>query len=298
MRILENNALRISVSDHGAELCSVMDRQSGTERIWTADPAVWNRHSPILFPFVGKVNGGRYRIQDQEYSMKTQHGFARDMDFICEEMTDSSVTHSLTYTEDTLKIYPYAFGLQVRHSLDPDNERILHIDWVVENRGDKEMLFSIGGHPGFLMPPDVRKEDCFIVFPGREELVYFQVNKEGFAIPDKEYHMTLADGCAAYQENIPDTWIFSGQEIRSVGIAGPDHRRFITMDCEGFPMLAVWANPQGSFICLEPWFGRTDDAGFTGTLEEKTGMERLSPGASESIRYSVEFHSLIYTSYT
>ena len=29
-------------------------------RIWTADPAVWNRHAPILFPFVGKVTEARF----------------------------------------------------------------------------------------------------------------------------------------------------------------------------------------------------------------------------------------------
>ena len=57
------------------------------------------------------------------------------------------------------------------------------------------------------------------------------------------------------------------------------------------PLLAVWANPNGSFICLEPWYGRTDDAGFTGSLEEKPGMQQLLPGEKKKITYSIEFHS-------
>ena len=52
---IENDVLRVSVADEGAELVSVLDKRSGEERIWQADPAVWNRHAPILFPFVGKV---------------------------------------------------------------------------------------------------------------------------------------------------------------------------------------------------------------------------------------------------
>ncbi|MCR4750908.1 MAG: aldose 1-epimerase family protein, partial [Eubacterium sp.] len=115
MSILENDRLKVTVSDHGAELCSVVDKATGCERIWCADPAVWNRHAPILFPFVGKVTEGKYRVGGREYRMKTQHGFARDMDFCCVEETASSVTHCLTSTEATKEIYPYDFRLQVKH---------------------------------------------------------------------------------------------------------------------------------------------------------------------------------------
>ena len=78
--VLENESLRITVADQGAELISVFDKEENRERLWTADPAIWNRHAPILFPFVGKVTDGKYRVNGAEYSMKTQHGFARDMD--------------------------------------------------------------------------------------------------------------------------------------------------------------------------------------------------------------------------
>ena len=60
MRVLENEKLKIQVSDDGAELCSVYDKVRGREALWTADPKYWARHAPVLFPFVGKVNGGHY----------------------------------------------------------------------------------------------------------------------------------------------------------------------------------------------------------------------------------------------
>ena len=292
MRILENETLKITVSDDGAELCSVVDKAEGAERLWCADPVIWNRHAPILFPFVGKVTGGVYRVDGRSYDMKTQHGFARDMVFDCVEETDSAVTHRLLPTDRTREIYPYEFCLLIRHSLDTKDPRLLYIEWTVENRGDASMFFSIGGHPGFLMPPGTKKEDCFLQFPGLDTLRYFGANPSGFALPNQEKTLRLSDSFAPYQADIPDTWIFPDGQVHSVGIAGPDRRPYVTMECAGFPLLAVWANPKGPFICLEPWFGRTDDEGFTGTLKEKPGMETLAPGEKRHISYSIRFHAV------
>ncbi len=81
MHILENEAIRLEIADKGAELSRVWDKENHCQRLWSADPAVWNRHAPILFPFVGKVVNGKYRFAGREYETKTQHGFARDLDF-------------------------------------------------------------------------------------------------------------------------------------------------------------------------------------------------------------------------
>lgn len=290
VHVLENDALRVTITDAGAELVSVIDKTTGRERIWTADPSIWNRHAPLLFPFVGKVVNGLYRINGKEYHMKTQHGFARDHEFICFEEDAGNVRHFLEATEATKAIYPYTFKLTVHHYLEPGASRALRISWIVENKGTGRMHYSIGGHPGFLIPEEIRKEDCFLVFPGKDELRYFSADKAGFAHPEKTKTLRLEDGYARYQEDIPETWIFEDQDIRRVEIAAPDRKPYITMLCDTFPMLAVWANPGGSFICLEPWFGRTDDAGFSGTLEEKRGIEILEAGERKEISYEILFH--------
>lgn len=291
MQILENEYLKVMVADAGAELSSVYDKETESERLWNADPAVWNRHAPILFPFVGRVIGGVYRIGDKEYTMKTQHGFARDKEFECVASTETSVTHRLVATEDTMEIYPFDFELLVTHSLDAENPRLLHIDWEVKNNGDNLMYYSIGGHPGFKIPDGEAKEDYYIEFPGRDDLKYISVNPaNGFAAPDKEFDLETENGFIKFNDTIPDTWIFDYQNIETVRIARPDKTPAITMNCGEFPFLAVWAKKTGTFICLEPWVGRTDDDGFTGTLEEKTGEEKLEAGASKKISHTVEFH--------
>jgi galactose mutarotase-like enzyme len=181
--ILENELLRVIISDAGAELISVWDKVTGREYIWNADPAVWNRHAPILFPFVGKVKDGKYRIGEKEYAMKTQHGFARDMVFACVEKTDVSVTHRLTATEQTRSIYPFEFQLTVCHRL---SGKQLAIEWTIENLGEEKMFFSIGGHPGLMVPDGIRKEDCLISFPGKTELQYISANSSGYILPQKK----------------------------------------------------------------------------------------------------------------
>ena len=79
---IENDYLRVSVDDHGAELCSIFDKVHNREVIWQADPAYWKRHAPVLFPNVGRHFEDHYRINGVEYP-SSQHGFARDSEFTC-----------------------------------------------------------------------------------------------------------------------------------------------------------------------------------------------------------------------
>ena len=128
IRTMENERLLVAVSDHGAELCRIYDKKNRREVLWNADPAFWNRHAPILFPFVGKVRGGCYRHEGRTYEMKTQHGFARDMDFTCTEETPAAVTHRLCASAQTLEVYPFAFVLTVTHRMEGNT---LRVEWQV-----------------------------------------------------------------------------------------------------------------------------------------------------------------------
>lgn len=102
MRTMENEKLRVQISDHGAELSSIYDKAADREAVWIGDPAFWNRHAPVLFPFVGKVNGGFYTHKGVKYPMG-QHGFARDNEFECIENTENKTVHRLVSTEETKK---------------------------------------------------------------------------------------------------------------------------------------------------------------------------------------------------
>jgi galactose mutarotase-like enzyme len=77
METLSNEQLRIQVAPHGAELSSIVI--AGKEYLWQADPAFWKRHSPVLFPIVGRVWEDEYRIGGQTFHLsqtrlRARHG--------------------------------------------------------------------------------------------------------------------------------------------------------------------------------------------------------------------------------
>ena len=65
---IENEYLRLTVDTHGAEAVSVVNKATGAEMLWCGDPAVWGRHAPILFPYTGKLTGGKMIAKGKEYA--------------------------------------------------------------------------------------------------------------------------------------------------------------------------------------------------------------------------------------
>lgn len=292
MKMMENDVLKISVADHGAELSSVYDKESGFERIWCADPAVWDRHAPILFPFVGNVKGRAYRYKGQTYEMKKQHGFARDMDFECIAVEKDQIVHRCTATEKTKEIYPFDFELTVTHRLDEENPRKLYVIWDVKNNGTDDMYFIIGGHPGFNLPDGDRKTDYYLNVPGQDEYALTTLNMEtGYATPWNPIKLVMDQGyCKIDEQTLYDTYIWDDYQVKEITLAKPDKAPYVTVKCDGFPSMGVWGSPKADYVCLEPWIGRVDDDDATGNLEEKRDVQVAAAGETRHYTYSIEFH--------
>ena len=219
-RVLENNNLKVTISDAGAELISVWDKSRNAERIWRGDSAVWGRHAPILFPFVGKVAGGKYSYRGREYKM-TSHGFARDRQFELVSEDGGSVTHVLRWNEESLTVYPFKFALYVKHSLENADSRSVKVEWRVVNEaveGGEDMLYGIGGHPAFTFPRDVKPVDCSLRIYGgtaavngnnisdniaiRRALRYRLLDTAGCIDMSQEYVLDMPESCARITEYV------------------------------------------------------------------------------------------------
>lgn len=292
---IENEVLKVEVNAHGAELSSVYDKENQLERVWSADPAVWNRHAPVLFPFVGKVKDKEYTYQGTTYEMKTQHGFARDSVFACVEKTDTAVTYALVSTEETKKVYPFDFNFKVTHALDAENPRLLHIIWEVENKGDGDMYFKVGGHPGFMVPVDAEGNgtETYLGFPGKEAFTLSLLNlQSGYATPWDTQELKLEDGyCKVYKELFDiDTLVMDNNQLEVACICKEDKTPYVTMVAKGFTSFGIWTKDIKKFICLEPWVGRTDNEDAPAELTEKDGIQKLEAGKSGKWEYTVEFH--------
>ena len=294
-RVFENGKLKVTVSDAGAELVSVWDKEREVERIWRGDAAVWGRHAPVLFPFVGKVAGGRYTYRGQEYKM-TSHGFARDRELELVDADESSVTHVLRWNEESLKIYPFKFALYVKHSFDEKNPCRIKIEWRVvnEENGGRTMLYGIGGHPAFTYPKGGNATDCSLKIEGSglgKALEYHLLDGEGCIDMSKKYELELENGRAAIEEHMfdKDALIVLGNQVEKIELCDSQGRVYVSMSCEGFPYFGIWSKKVDEFVCLEPWYGIADTAEHDGDIEKKPGMQRIGAGESRSYAYTVDF---------
>lgn len=285
--ILENEELRIEINRFGAELTRIYGKKNDTEYLWNADPKYWKRSSPVLFPFVGSLKNKEYRFEGKTYPMG-QHGFARDMEFVIDFQSESEAWFSLTSNEETLEKYPFEFVLRVGYQL---QGRELKVLWQVENPAQKEMYFSIGGHPAFMCPlkQEGKQSDYYLKFDSAKPLSYGLVNEQGLMMETEEILQT-ENGVVKITDNMfdRDALVIERRQATAVSLCTPEQKEYLTVRFDA-PLFGVWS-PAGKgapFICIEPWYGRCDRASFNGSLEEREYGNTLKARETFKAEYTV-----------
>lgn len=285
---LSNGYLEITVREHGAELISLKKTETGTEYLWNADPEFWGRTSPVLFPFVGGITERKYRHAGQEYPMG-QHGFARDKEFTAMSGPEGELWYSLSADEETRKVYPFDFVLECGYSLNKNRVKVM---WRVKNEGRDTMYFSIGGHPAFFCPPENKgkRSECSIGFDTEKPLTVTKISDRGLALPDTET-VPLENGILRIGEHLfdQDALVIENDQVHEVSLIDESGKTYAAV-CFDAPLFGVWspAGKNAPFVCIEPWFGRCDGEGFSGTLAEREWGNSLEPGNVWERFYEIE----------
>ena len=107
---IENEILKASVRAYGAELCSLVKKETGEQYLWSGDAKYWTGISPLLFPVVGNFRDKQYRYQGKTYTMK-QHGFAREKEFSLVSRTENELWLAIEDDPETYSQYPFRFRL-------------------------------------------------------------------------------------------------------------------------------------------------------------------------------------------
>lgn len=287
MITLQNQELSISVSPHGAELCSIVCNHH--EYLWQADPAFWKRHSPVLFPIVGSVWENEYRVGERGYHL-TQHGFARDMEFALVAQSDNEVRYRLTDSPATRECYPYAFELEIGYRIEG---RRIEVMWQVRNPADEEMWFQIGAHPAFYFPDfdaDTTRRG-FFGFDKSEGLSYILISEKGCVDAEKSYALSLTDGLLPLDTHSfdADALILQDSQVREVTLYTNDRCPYLSLYFDA-PVVGLWSPPgkNAPFVCIEPWYGRCDRARYAGQYADKDWMQHLLPGEVFQGGYVIE----------
>ena len=284
---IKNEHIKAKIKSFGAELNSLQKIDEDLEYIWQGDSKYWNRHSPILFPIVGRLKNDSYTYQNQKYNM-TQHGFARDKEFEVIKNEVDFIEFRLKSDEKTLEIYPFSFELYLSYKLEKNS---LIVSYKVINKSDDKMLFSIGAHPAFnwTLKEDEKKEDYFLEFENIKETKRYFLNDKGLVYDSVD--LKIIDNKIALNEELfkNDALVFEDLNIKTLTLKNSINENYIKLNFENFPYLGIWSKPTGApFICIEPWFGVADSFDSSKNLEDKKGIITLLKDEIFSSFYSIE----------
>ena len=287
MHSIKNNILQISVKEAGAELCSIKSISSDKEYIWQGNPEVWAAHAPNLFPIIGCLKEDGFLYKGEEYKCP-KHGFFRKNNKVSLiDKSKDSLTFGLGFDEETLKIYPFKFEFEIKYILRGNKIIVEH---TVINKGDEEMLFSLGGHPGFNCPmnSDETYSDYYLQFEKPETAETWHVEPNGligknttpiFDEPTKiKLHPKIFDN---------DALVFKNLNSSKISLKSEKSNQVLTVSFKDFLYLGIWAKPNSDFVCIEPWLGIADSVDSSRNFEEKEGLIKLAVGKTFVANYSI-----------
>ena len=273
---LAHGMLTARIATLGAELQSLT--RDGEELMWQPRPGHWQQTAPWLFPVVGRLRDGGFSHRGRWHELPL-HGFAATQPFELLGQTPDAVTLQLRSSERTRMDYPFEFRLLVRYRLDAQG---LAMDIAVHNDGDETLPFSLGAHPGFALPG--RLDDWRLQFEQPESPAVWRLQPDPppwglrAAAPEPfrwdapnglQLHALLFERDAVILDPVHSSWVALVHRTRG---------ERLRLHFRGAPTLGLWARPGAPFICIEPWWGRDDDAAAPRALLAKPQLLKLPAG--------------------
>lgn len=285
---IENEKLKVIVSDRGAELMSVIGKKTDTEYLWQGNPEFWASRASVLFPVCGRQTDGVYTWQGRTYEMPI-HGFARHSDFTLTAKSDISVTLELRDNAKTREIYPFPFVFRMSYTL--QNET-LENRFEVVNTGDAELPFAVGGHPGFNVPfaDGETFEDYYLEFgcvKDAKQLVFSPTCYYTGALAP----FPLQDGkiLPLRHELFDNDAIFLTDMCKKVSLRSVKNDRAVTVTYREMSHVGFWHRPKTAapYVCIEPWSSVPALDGKVDDLATKLEMTRLAPGKTYTNAFDI-----------
>lgn len=277
MTTIENKVLKVQINPKGAELTSVLHKQTGIEYMWKGDPAYWPKHSPVLFPIVGALKQESYLFEGKEYRLG-RHGFAREHVFAVKDHNDDSVTFHLADSAETHVDFPFAFNLDIQYTL---LENSISVKYRVFNPAKKTLYFSIGAHPAFALPlaENTSYDDYYLEFDKVEHAGRWPISADGLIENKTEPVLNNTKTLPLTKDLFAkDALVFKDLKSTKLSLRSGKTTHGLDFDFPGFPFMGLWAKPGADFLCIEPWCGIADGVQSNRNFVEKEGINKLAAG--------------------
>jgi galactose mutarotase-like enzyme len=285
---LSSGSLTAAVDPLGAQLSALCDAD-GRDLLWDGNPTVWSGRAPLLFPIVGALVDGRYRLGSNTYRLP-RHGFARGKRFDLVQSRPESATFRLCADAATLEVYPFHFELDVEFAL---SGGMLTVTTRVRNQGRAEMPASVGYHPAFRWPLPYGQDRAahVIEFAEDEAAPVRRLNAAGLLTPELhaspvvQRRIALTD--ALFSDDVVIFDDLRSRHLTYGAVAGPR----IRVTYADAVYLGLWSKPEARFICIEPWHGIADPQGFCGDFRSKPGVFIVPAGAAMETVMRIELQN-------
>ena len=285
--IIENDVLKVSILDKGAELSSIWHKGTQLEYMWSGDAAFWGKKSPVLFPIVGTLKEDSYILKGEKYKL-SRHGFARDYTFELEKQASDKATFLLRSNAETLKNYPFEFEFRLHYALENNH---LSLTYDVKNMSSETMFFSVGGHPAFKVPlvDGTNYEDYYIQLNQTETVGRYPLSHDGLLLTESNTFLHDSDNFKLHPSLFyADAVVLKQLKSDTMAILSNKTPHGLQMTYKGFPFFGIWAAKDAPFVCLEPWCGVADSVNTTQELTKKEGINILEANNSFNRTWSVE----------
>lgn len=277
---IKNSFIKVQIKSFGAELNSLKKCDENFEYIWQANSKYWARHSPVLFPIVGRLKEDSYFYKNKKYSL-SQHGFARDKEFEIVQNEADFIEFRLKSDEKSLEFYPFFFELNIGYKLDKNS---LIVSYKVKNKSDEKMYFSIGAHPAF------NTQVCdFLEFENIKTTKRYFLDEKGLIYKNEDLNLENSKLCLDKDLFKDDALVFNDSTIKQITLKNIENKSRVKVKFDNFPYLGIWSKPNDApFVCIEPWFGVADDENSNQKIEDKKGILSLEKEEEFFCFYTIE----------
>ena len=285
---IQNEYLTVKINEKGATLWSIQDNES-TEYLWQGDEKYWSNRAPNLFPYIARMTNGQYKFDGKVYYMNI-HGFARDMIFKAEQISNNQIVFSINYTEETYERYPFLFCFSIIYKLEGTK---LSITYYVRNDDVKTMYFGVGGHPGFNVPFENNTcfEDYYLEFDSIREAKRIGFSEDCFVTGELSvFPLEKGIQIPLRHDMFDDDAIVLTDMATCVTLKSKTGKKGIRVEYPKMSYLGIWHKPKtdAPYVCIEPWSSLPSRKGIVEELETQPGLVMLKSGCEYENQWSVE----------
>lgn len=278
MEILENENLRITIRETGAEIISIIVKKTGREILHNTKDSPWKYQCPILFPFVGNVVDHQYFYGEKLYKTD-MHGFLMHKEFVCERISTTQLRYS--FVSKNLDEYPFCCKIVFDYSLHEDNIKIVR---YVENLDEKTMYFGIGEHFTF----SCNLEQSSVTIDGNAKAYRRYIDFERRVLNKQREQTDKLHKIQLSQEMFQKlAVVYEDLGVRTA-VLDVDHQYKVVLSLSRVPRyFSLWCFAENSnYVCLEPWYTSPDEIDSSQNLVEKKNLIQLLP--REQYSYEIE----------